>query len=172
MFGGMGGEILYRPYNKNFGIGAEIWRVKKREFDQLLKFRNYETTTGHINLYYKHPVSQVILQIKGGRFLAGDSGLNFDFSRRFKSGLRMGAFFSVTDISKEEYGEGSFDKGFYFHIPIESFFESFSKGNAGFGLRPITRDGAAILVHGFHLWGVTEQAQSTNLTRDWDDLYD
>lgn len=172
MFGGMGGEVLYRPYNKNFGIGAEIWRVKKREFDQLLKFRKYQTTTGHINLYYKHPISQIILQIKGGRFLAGDSGLNFDFSRRFKSGLRMGAFFSITDISKEEFGEGSFDKGFYFHIPIESFFESFSKGNAGFGLRPITRDGAAILVHGFHLWGVTEQAQSTNLTRDWDDLYD
>lgn len=172
MFGGFGGEILYRPYYRNFGIGAEIWRVKKREFDQMLKFRKYQTTTGHINFYYKHPSTEVIMQIKGGRFLAGDSGLNFDFSRRFKSGLRMGAFFSVTDISKEEFGEGSFDKGFYFHIPIESFFEYFSKGNAGFGLRPITRDGAAILVHGFHLWGVTEQAQSTNLIRDWDDIYD
>jgi hypothetical protein len=172
MFGGLGGEILYRPFQKNYGIGAELWRVKKRDFDQLLKFRRYETTTGHINFYYKHSSTGVIFQVKGGRFLAGDSGLNFDFSRRFKSGLRMGAFFSVTDISKEEFGEGSFDKGFYFHIPIESFFESFSKGNAGFGLRPITRDGAAILVHGFHLWGVTEQAQATNLTRDWDDLYD
>ena len=172
MFGGLGGEILYRPHHSNYGVGAEIWRVKKREFDQLLEFRNYETTTGHINLFYKHPATEIILQLKGGRFLAGDSGLNFDFSRRFRSGLRMGAFFSITDISKEEFGEGSFDKGFYFHIPIESFFESFSKGSAGFGLRPITRDGAAILIHGFHLWGVTEQAQATNLTRDWDDLYD
>ena len=26
----------------------------------------------------------------------------------------MGAFFSLTDISEEEFGEGSFDKGFIF----------------------------------------------------------
>ena len=39
-------------------------------------------------------------------------------------------------------------------------------------MRPITRDGAAMLVHSHHLWGVTEQAQELNITRDWDDLYD
>ena len=55
MFGGFGGEILYRPFMKNYGIGAELWRVRQREYKMLLGFRDYETTTGHINLYYLHP---------------------------------------------------------------------------------------------------------------------
>ena len=172
MFGGVGGEILYRPFGSNYGVGAELWRVKQRDYDQMFKFIDYETTTGHINLFYKEPISKVIIALKAGRFLAEDSGVNFDFSRRFKSGLRIGAFFSVTDISKAEFGEGSFDKGFYFYIPVDIFFQKYSKGTSGFGLKPLTRDGAAPLVHSHHLWGITEQAQKVNLDRDWDDLYD
>lgn len=172
MFGGFGGEILYRPFNQNFGIGAEIWRVKQRGYDQMFDFLDYETTTGHINLYYKEPKSKVLISLKGGKFLAQDSGINFDFSRRFKSGFRVGAFFSLTDISKQEFGEGSFDKGFYFHVPVDIFFDKYSKGNFSWGLKPITRDGAAYLIHAFHLWGVTEQAQLNNLNRDLDDIYD
>ncbi|MDA9023522.1 YjbH domain-containing protein [Gammaproteobacteria bacterium] len=172
MFGGAGGEFLYRPFDQDYGIGAEIWRVKKRSFDQRLSFANYMTTTGHINLFYQEPVSKILIALKGGKFLAGDSGINFNISRRFASGLRTGIFFSRTDISKEEFGEGSFDKGFYFHLPIDIFFDKHSKGAAGFGLRPVTRDGAALLVHSHDLWGVTEQGQANNITRDWDDLYD
>ncbi|MDA9626388.1 YjbH domain-containing protein [Pseudomonadota bacterium] len=172
MFGGIGGEVLYRPFYKNYAIGAELWRVRQRDYEMLFKFREYETTTGHINLYLMEPRSQVLIALKGGRFLAGDSGINFDFSRRFKSGLRIGAFFSKTDISKREFGEGSFDKGFYFHLPIEMFFESYSKVNTSWGLRPLTRDGASYLNHSHHLWGVTEQAQIINFNRDFDDLYD
>jgi hypothetical protein len=172
MFGAIGGEMLYRPFSENYGIGAELWRVKQRSYKQNFSFRNYETSTGHINFYYREPRTNVLVSLKGGRFLAGDSGINFDFERRFKSGLRMGIFFSKTDISKAEFGEGSFDKGFYFHVPVEIFFQKHSKGLAGFGLRPITRDGAQILVHSHHLWGVTEQTQLATITRDWDDLYD
>ena len=113
-----------------------------------------------------------MLAVKGGRFLAGDSGLNFDFSRIFPSGLRLGAFFSLTDISEDEFGEGSFDKGFYFHIPIHVFLTNHQRGLENFGLRPITRDGAAVLNHGYHLWGVTEQAQYLTITEDWDDIYE
>ena len=172
MFGAIGGEVLYRPFSQNYAIGAELWRAKQRDYDQMFSFRDYETTTGHINLYYKEPRSQVLVRLKGGRFLAEDSGINFDFSRRFESGLKMGIFFSLTDISEYEFGEGSFDKGFYFFIPIESFFDKYSKGSAGVGLKPLTRDGAATLRHSHDLYGVTEQGQYMNITRDWDDLYD
>lgn len=172
MFGAVGGEILYRPFYSNFAIGAELWRARQREFKQLFGFRDYETTTGHINFYYKEPRSKVIFSMKGGRFLAEDSGINLDFSRRFKSGLRMGVFFAITDISEAEFGEGSFDKGWYFFMPIEAFFNKYSKGAAGFGLRPLTRDGAAYLKHSYNLWGVTEQSNFNNISRDWDSLYE
>ena len=172
MFSGIGGELLFRPFYSTFAVGTELWRVRQRSYRQLFEFNDYETTTGHINLFYMEPRSQVLIKLKGGRFLAGDSGINFDFSRSFKSGLRIGAFFSLTDISKAEFGEGSFDKGFYFYIPIETFFERYSKGNTGFGLRPITRDGAAYLSHGLNLYGVTDQAVSSSIYRDIDDIYD
>ena len=158
--------------HKNYAIGAEAWAVQQRDYDMLFSLQDYKTETGYINFYYEEPRSNIVLAIKGGKFLAGDSGINFDFSRRFKSGLRMGAFFSKTDISKYEFGEGSFDKGFYFYIPLEVFFSNYSKQIAGWGVRPLTRDGAAYLIHSHYLWGVTEQAQAFGITRDWADLYD
>jgi len=173
MFGGVGGEILYRPMHKPYAIGAEIWSLRQRDFDMQFSFRDYETESGHINFFYKLPtVQDITFQMKGGRFLAGDSGINFEISRRFKSGLRMGAFFAKTDISKEEFGEGSFDKGFYFTIPIEAFFSNYDRTLASWGLRPLTRDGAAYVLHSHNLYGITEQGHGYTISRDWDDLYD
>lgn len=172
MFGGYGGEILYRPFKKNWAIGLDAWDVQQREYNMLFGFRDYRTATGHINFYYKEPRSKVVLTLKGGRFLAKDSGVLIDFARRFDSGLRMGVFFAQTDISKQEFGEGSFDKGFYFQLPIDIFSSKHSKATSGIGLRPLTRDGAAYLNRSHTLFGVTEQGSKINLTRDWDDLYE
>jgi len=172
MFVGGGGEILYKPFSKNYAIGFDAWAVRQRDYNMMFDFKEYEVKTGFLNLYIKEPRSQVLFALKGGRFLAGDSGFNFDFSRRFKSGLRMGAFFSLTDISEYEFGEGSFDKGFYFFMPIEAFWGNYSKESTGFGLRPLTRDGAAFMRHSHSLYGVTEQAELNNFIRDWDDLYE
>ena len=172
MFAGYGGEVLYKPFDKTFGIGAELWNVQQRSFRQLLGFRQYGTVTGHFNFYYREPISRVLLQIKAGRFLAEDSGFTFNFSREFKSGLNMGVFFSLTDISKAEFGEGSFDKGFYFNIPIQVFFDQYSRGTSGFGLRPLTRDGAQALIHAQSLWSTTYQANKSRVVHDWEGFYD
>lgn len=172
MFAGVGGEILYRPFYSNHAIGAEIYRVKQRAYDQRFDFLDYQTTTGHINYFYRHPKTNVLFQMSGGRFLAGDSGITFDFSRRFKSGFYLGAFFTLTDVSKQEFGEGSFDKGFYFSLPLEIFYPSYSTGRQYFGLRPITRDGGARLITAYTLFGVTDMNNFHTVNRDWDDLYD
>ena len=172
MFAGYGGEILYKPFEQNYGIGVELWQVRQRSYRQLFNFQKYETLTGHINLYYKEPKSRVLLHLKGGRYLAKDSGFTMNVSRQFSSGLNMGVFASLTDISKAEFGEGSFDKGFFFNLPIQVFFDQYSRGQSGFGLRPLTRDGAASLVHAQNLWGTAYQANKDQLINDWSDFYD
>ncbi len=172
MFGGVGMEALYRPYNKNYGIGVDIWDVKQRNYDQMFGFRDYRTITGHLSLYYHEPRSNILFTIKGGRYLAKDSGITFDASRMFRSGLRIGAFFSQTDISAEEFGEGSFDKGFYFWVPVHLFSERYFKRTFGWGLRPLTRDGAQMLMPGHPLWGVTEGVSSSLFYRGIDAFYD
>jgi len=172
MFGGIGTEILYRPFKSDLAIGAEVYYAKQRNFQQMFKFQNYDVVTGHLNLFYHHSPSKVLTTIRGGRFLAKDSGITLDFSRRFKSGLYMGAFFTLTDISKEEFGEGSFDKGFYFSFPLEIFQTKYTAGRTFFGLKPLTRDGGAYLIKGLSLYGVTDQGSYSSINKDWDDFYD
>jgi len=172
MFGGVGMELLYRPFNKDYGLGFEVWDVKQRDYDQLFDFRDYRTLTGHLTLYYHEPSTNILFKIKGGKYLAKDSGFTFDFSRVFRSGLRIGAFFSLTDISAEEFGEGSFDKGFYFWIPVHLFSENYSKRTWGWGLRPLTRDGAASIIHGHPMWGVTDGASDHLFRWGMDAFYD
>jgi hypothetical protein len=174
MFLGYGGEVLYKPFERNYGIGVELWQVHQREYKQMfgLKDDKYNTLTGHVSLYYREPTSRVLLHVKGGKYLAKDSGFTFTASRDFRSGLNMGVFFSLTDISKAEFGEGSFDKGFFFSLPIQVFFDKYSRGQSGFGLRPLTRDGAQSLVHAQNLWSTTYQANKDQMIHEWDSFYD
>jgi len=172
MFSGYGGEILYKPFGQSFAVGAELWHVRQRAFRQLFSYRDYETVTGHMNFYYVEPTTRVLLHLRGGKYLAKDSGFTFSVSRNFESGLNMGVFASLTDISKAEFGEGSFDKGFFFNLPIQVFFQEFSRGQTGFGLRPLTRDGAQYLTVAQSLWGTTYQANRAQIVSEWDGFYD
>ena len=57
------------------------------------------------------------------------------------SGWNAGFFFTRTNVSAEDFGEGSFDKGFYFNIPLNIFTKDYSKDTNGFSLKTMTRDG-------------------------------
>jgi hypothetical protein len=145
MFGGYGVEYLWKPFTWNLSIGLSLYQVKQRDFQQRLKFRDYQISTGHSNFIYFHPESGLTLDFSIGKYLAGDKGYTFDFSRRFKSGFKMGAYFTRTNISAKTYGEGSFDKGFYFEMPLNIFDINASKGITNFTIQPLTRDGGAKL---------------------------
>lgn len=145
MYGGYGIEYLWKPFSSNLSFGLNIYQVKQRDFKQELKFRDYETVTGHSNFIYFHPSSGLTLDLSVGKYLAGDKGYTLDFSRRFKSGFKMGAYFTRTNVSKRDFGEGSFDKGFYFEIPFNIFDSNSDKGSNKFLIQPLTRDGGAKL---------------------------
>lgn len=172
MFGGYGGEVLYRPFFLNWAFGIEAYHAEQRAYNQRLRFLNYKIKTGHATAYYQHPETQILFKLSGGRYLAGDSGFTFDASRKFRSGVRVGAFFTLTDISKEEFGEGSFDKGFYFDFPLKILFTDYRRDLSSFGLRPLTRDGGAKLIVGHDLFGITDQGSFTNININFDDIYD
>ena len=171
MFNGIGFEALYRPFYKNYGVGIDLWQVYQRGYDQKFKILDYDTVTGHLTFYYQEPYSNILFQFKGGRYLAGDSGITIDASRVFQSGFRIGAFFSLTDISAEEFGEGSFDKGFYFWIPLDLFSKNYFRRTFGWGLRPITRDGAQQVIQSFPLWGVTNSSSNEFFRKNLDEIF-
>ena len=125
MFAGVGGEILYRPFNRKVALGFSAHRVRQRDYDQRFSLRDYETTTGHASIYFDLPYG-IQPKIVIGKYLAGDKGVTLDLSRRFESGFTAGVFASKTDLSAEEFGEGSFDKGFYISIPTKLFYGDYS----------------------------------------------
>ena len=172
MFGGYGFELLYKPFNSIWGVGIEAWRVKQRDYEMQFSFLDYETTTGHLSFYLREPKTGLFLHLSGGRFLAEDSGISVDISRQFQSGMNIGAFFALTDISKEEFGEGSFDKGIYFNLPLQVFYKDYRTNQTGFSIRPLTRDGAARLKHNFNLWSITTSASRWKLYKDLETIYE
>ena len=53
MFGGVGGEVLYRPFNSTWGIGAELWRVRQRGYNQMFDFEP-DTPLSNYNRPHKY----------------------------------------------------------------------------------------------------------------------
>ena len=166
MFGGLGGEILYKPFNKNFDIGIELFYVKQRTFKQRFDFQEYKTITGHINLGYKFPAG-IESKLSFGRYLAKDDGFTFDLGRTTKSGFKSGIYFTRTNVSAETFGEGSFDKGFYFQIPLDLFSNEYSGNYSTFKLSPLTRDGGAKLTYDKDLRGLIYNSTYYELNRQW-----
>jgi hypothetical protein len=160
MYGGIGGEFLLRDVRKPWYLTANYYWVKQREFNQRFSFRDYETFTGHLNFIWETPLEGVKVILSGGRYLAKDSGLTVNLSRTFKSGFVLGFYATQTDISKEEFGEGSFDKGIYFSIPLDVVSSRYRKNNARFIWKNLTRDGGAILSGGLDLQGYVENSSS------------
>ncbi|MDA9321700.1 YjbH domain-containing protein [Gammaproteobacteria bacterium] len=167
MFAGIGAEALYRPFNKNFNIGAELFYVRQRSYNQLFDLRDYSTVTGHINFGYRFPLG-IETKLSYGRYLAKDDGFTFDLGRTTRSGFKAGIYFTRTDVSAETFGEGSFDKGFYFQVPLDLFTKKYQGNYSSFKLSPLTRDGGAKLVHDKDLRGLIYNSTYFDLYHQWD----
>lgn len=152
MFGGISGEILWKPVTSRLGLGVEMNWVMQRDFDQLFGFQDYNVATGHVSAYYDFGKGY-LGQIDVGRYLAGDVGATFSMDREFDNGWSVGGFFTLTNVTPEEFGEGSFDKGIRFRIPVAWFLGKPSRQALGTTIRPIQRDGGARLVVPGRLFG-------------------
>jgi len=167
MFGGFGGEVLFKPFKKNFNLGAELFYVKQRAFNQRFDFQDYSTVTGHIKFGYRFAAG-IETNISYGRYLAKDDGFTIDVGRTTQSGFKSGVYFTITNVSSELFGEGSFDKGFYFQFPLDLFSNDYNGNYSSIKLSPLTRDGGAKLVYDKDLKGLIYNSTYYELTRQWD----
>jgi hypothetical protein len=159
MFGGVSAELLWRPFDRPFAIGADLNWVRQRDFDQLGGFQSYETTTGHVSLYADLPLWDMFTILRAGRYLARDWGGTVELGRRFDSGIEVGAFATLTDVPFSQFGEGSFDKGIYVRIPLALFGrDTRSLGTAL--IRPVQRDGGQRVAVDNPLWEVTRDGRA------------
>ena len=164
-FAGFGGEVLYKPAQSQFGLGFDIHHVKKRDYDMLFDLRDYETTIGHLSLYYDAG-GIFNVEINAGRYLAGDWGATTTISRKFGSGWEVGGYATFTDVPFATFGEGSFDKAIYVSLPIDWILGTPNQTTRRLTLRPITRDGGANLAGARRLYRYLEGSQNAQFKRE------
>lgn len=143
-FGGVSSEVLWKPVASRLALGVEANYVQQRAFDSITGFQDFNVATGHASAYYQFN-NGFTGQIDMGRFLAGDYGATFALEREFANGWRVGGFFTLTNVSAEDFGEGSFDKGIKFTVPLDWLLGNSNTRTQDTTLRSLTRDGGARL---------------------------
>jgi hypothetical protein len=166
MFGGIAGEVLYKPTGKKWAVGAEVAYVKQREFKQLLGFQDYETLTGHVSGYYQMD-NGFRVQVDTGRFLAQDWGATVGIDRVFANGWKVGAYATKTDVSGANFGEGNFDKGMRLTIPLASITGRATRNENAIVLQSLSRDGGARLDVEDRLYDVLDPSTGFKLESGW-----
>lgn len=165
MFAGAGGEILWRPEGARWALGADVYEVWQRDYNRLFGLQRYRQTTGHVSLYYDSPWYDLNFLLRAGQYLAGDRGLTFQVTRRFSTGIEIGAFVTKTNVSAARFGEGSFDKGIVIRIPLGWVAPLESQGQLALDLRPVQRDGGQPLTGDAYLYEVTRATSEGELLR-------
>ena len=181
MYGGVGTEFLYRPLNSQWAFGFDVNYVKQRDPDSMFGFFSEEnhydphtnrpyrvqtgTLTGHATAYYQPDwFPNTLLRVSAGQYLTEDKGVTVDFSKQFDSGVIVGAYATKTNLSSEEYGEGSFTKGFYISIPFDLMTIKSTHSRATIVWSPLTRDGGQMVGRKYYLFDITD-ARSPWFTR-------
>ena len=156
MFSGYGFEYLYYKNNANYSVGFELFDVKKRDYQWRFGTLDYENVTGHINFYYRnYGLIPFDMKLSYGEYLAGDVGSTIELSRSYSNGMKFGVFASNTNVSAEQFGEGSFDKGIFFNIPIYGSLINYT-------WRPLTKDPGSKLIRRNTLHGLLVKFKPIN----------
>jgi len=142
MFGGVDAETALPLWNGRVLAGASGSVARKRTPDDPFRFLgngNYHTALlqGRLNV----PEIDAAIDVKFGRFLAGDRGVRVAASK-FVRGVTLSAWYSATDTGMftDPFNRGYHDKGISVEIPIRLFTGRDSKTAYRYSLSPWTRD--------------------------------
>jgi hypothetical protein len=125
------------------GLGGSI--VKKREPGKPFKLKDDDVkdyyTTAFFNTRVNVPEIDITVDLKAGRFLAGDPGVRFTVSK-FINGVILKAWYSITDTSDftDSFNDGYNDKGISVSIPLRMLLGTDSKTVYHYSISPWTRD--------------------------------
>ena len=141
---------------------------------QLFGFReiaDMANLNGHLSTYWDTNFYNYYAKIDYGKYLAGDIGSTLTLTRRFSNGWDFGGFFTLTDASFADFGEGSFDKGFFFKIPFNAAVPFENNYSFVERIRPIQGDGGAQVNIAGRLFEQIEPFRKSNLIKSWPRLW-
>ncbi len=144
MFAGTGGQLLYLPENSRWAVDLTVDWLRQREYQGGLGFSDYTTVSMLGSVHYRSPFLGLSATVRAGRFLAKDEGVRLQFSRQFRSGVEIGAWYTLTngnDITGPGNPDDPYqDKGVFASIPLNSLLTWDNRANAKLSISPWTRD--------------------------------
>lgn len=172
-YAGVDVEIAMPVFNGRILAGAGGSAVRKRQPDDPFRLKGDDTFhTAFLNGRLNLPEFDVHVDIKGGRFLAGDKGARVSVSKSI-NGVVLSAWYSFTGTSmfQDSYNRGYHDKGISVDIPIRLFTGRDSQSAYRYALSPWTRDVAQDVDHYRTLFDIIGRNVGVNLDRDAENLY-
>ena len=77
------------------------------------------------------------LGIHAGKYLAKDVGATFELRLTFSNGWMVGLWATLTDVPFDDFGEGSFDQGMFFRVPLDGLLGRRTQSSYSNSVRPI-----------------------------------
>lgn len=174
MFGGLQAEILYRPWGRNWAIGADAARVRKRDYQTAfnLGFMKDVRITSLAHAYYEIPNSDFTISLDAGRYLAGDTGAGLTLKNRFDNGATLEAFVTATNKKDPDvYGDDTnIYSGVRFSLPFGSLKYLPDGSSAEVTVAPFGRDAGQKLDTPHPLYETTESLSYRHLAQNWKDV--
>lgn len=176
MYGGLGGEILYRPFGKTYALGAEAWQVFKRDPRTALNlgFSGDSLLTGHVTGYYEVPDTGMTASLKLGRYLAEDVGGTLSLTHSFDNGARVEGFLTATDLADVDVFDSATHlySGLRFSLPIGNIPYIGRGSSIKIDAAPIGRDAGQTIDVPLPLYDVTEPLSYRAITQSWTGILD
>ncbi len=176
MFGGVGSEILWRPFGKTYALGAEAWSLWKRDPDHAdaIAFEGSRTFSGFLNSYYEFPNSNLTLEAGIGRYLAGDLGGTVALAKHMDDGIAIKADLTITNrADTDTFGHMShIYTGFTITVPLD-YKRHIPRGAQGrLRIAPLTRDSGATVDDPLPLYDLTDPFSARQIVRHWNEITD
>ena len=170
MYGGAGGEIVYRPFGRPYWMGADGWQVWRRDAAKPFNsgWRDGGRFTGHIRAGYDFDDSRWSVAAAAGRYLAGDFGTSVTATRSLENGGRIEAGVTWTNRDENEgfFRDSHVDPMVRLRVPLGRS----GHRDAVITFRQVGRDGGQMLDRPAPLEQMTEAFAARNVIRAWPDM--
>jgi len=174
MYAGFGGEILYRPFELRFALGAESWQAFKRDpySDLNLGLNGDHVLSGHINAWYDMPHWDTTIKASFGRYLAEDTGTTLSLLKHYTNGARLEGFITLSDLADSDlFGSTTHaHHGLRLTLPLGGFHRALRGGNIDVSASPFGRDAGQKLEKPFDLYETTRPFTKAHMIENWRDI--
>ncbi|MFN3828131.1 MAG: YjbH domain-containing protein [Micavibrio sp.] len=174
MYGGIGGDILYRPFSSRWALGIEGWYVRKRAAGHYMNtsFKDDPRFTGHIKAYYEFEDQDMTAEARMGRYLDGDVGATVALTQRFAQGLALRGFTTVTNESDDDIfgGKTNLYGGLALTLPLGDVPYIPQNTSTRIKVAPFGREKGQTLENPIDIYAMSEPLSYRHIAHYWQDI--